>query len=58
MANVSTHPAILTVFDAGVAADGRLFLVMEYCPGGYGDTYRTTRISVPEVLRTGVRIVS
>jgi serine/threonine protein kinase len=58
MAHVSTHPAILTVFDAGVAADGRLYLVMEFCPGGYGDTYRTTRIPVPEVLRTGVRMAS
>ena len=58
MAHVSTHPAILTVFDAGVAADGRLYLVMEFCPSGFGDTYRTTRIPVAEVLRTGVRMAS
>jgi serine/threonine protein kinase len=58
MAHVSTHPAILTVFDAGVAADGRLYLVMEYCPSGYGDTYRTERIPIPEVLKTGIRMAS
>lgn len=58
MAHVSTHPSILTVFDAGIASDGRLYLVMEYCPSGYGDTYRTERVPVPEVLRTGVRMAS
>lgn len=58
MSQLSTHPAIVTVFDAGIAADGRLYLVMEYCPSGYGDSYRTERISVAEVLRTGVRMAA
>src|SRR5690606_1169274 len=32
MAMLSTHPAIVTIYQAGVAADGRPYLVMEYCP--------------------------
>jgi len=32
MAKVSSHPAILSVYGAGVSADGRPFIVMEYCP--------------------------
>ena len=30
MAKVSSHPAILSVYGAGVSADGRPFIVMEY----------------------------
>ena len=32
MARVSSHPAILSIYGAGVSADGHPFLVMEYCP--------------------------
>ena len=32
MAMLSTHPAIVTIYQAGVAADGRPYIVMEYCP--------------------------
>ena len=31
MAKLSSHPNIVSVFQAGVAADGRPFLVMEEC---------------------------
>ncbi len=30
MAMLSTHPAIVTIYQAGVAGDGRPYLVMEY----------------------------
>ena len=33
MARLSSHPSILTVYDASISADGRPYLVMEYCPG-------------------------
>ena len=58
MARLSAHPSILTVFDASISADGRPFIVMEYCPGSYSSRYRTDRIPVAEVLSTGVRIAS
>ena len=38
MAQLSHHPSIVTIYHAAIAADGRPFLVMEYCsrpgPGG------------------------
>ena len=32
MAKVSSHPAILSIYGAGVSEGGRPFIVMEYCP--------------------------
>lgn len=59
MATLSHHPSIVTVFQADVAPDGRPYLVMEYCSRpGLGQRYRADRMSVPEVLRIGVRLAS
>lgn len=56
MAQLSTHPAILTVHQSGVSADGRPYLVMEMCPSSVGDRYRDEPLSVAEVLRIGIKI--
>jgi len=57
MAALSTHPAIVTIYHAGIAADGRPYLVMEYCSRpNLSVRYRSERLSVAEVLRIGVRI--
>ncbi|MGC4175300.1 serine/threonine-protein kinase [Demequina sp.] len=58
MAGLSSHPAILTVFEASVAPDGRPYLVMEYCPASMAVRYRSEQIPIAEVLSTGVRIAS
>jgi serine/threonine protein kinase len=58
MAQLSAHPAILTVFQSGVAADGRPFLVMELCSATIGETYRDVPLSVSEALRIGIKIAS
>jgi hypothetical protein len=58
MARLSSHPSILTVYQAGVAADGRPYLVMEFCPTGLGQRYRAAPIPLSEVLTTGVRVAS
>lgn len=59
MARLSHHPSIVTVHHADVAADGRPYLVMEYCSRrGLGERYRTERMGVAEVLRIGVRLAS
>lgn len=56
-ARVSHHPSIVTVYQAGVTADGREFLVMEHCPRpNLGRRYRSERIGIAEVLQTGVRL--
>ncbi|WP_022884209.1 serine/threonine-protein kinase [Glaciibacter superstes] len=58
MAQLSSHPAILTVFQASVSADGRPYLVMEYCSSTLSQQYRTEPLAVPDVLRIGIRIAS
>jgi serine/threonine protein kinase len=58
MAQLSSHPSVLTVFQAGVSADGRPYLVMEYCSSTLSQRYRAEPLAVPDVLRIGVRIAS
>ncbi|MCL2090639.1 MAG: serine/threonine protein kinase [Micrococcales bacterium] len=59
MAQVSQHPAIVTVHHAGFADDGRPYLVMEYCSRpGVAERYRTERMGVAECLRIAIRIAS
>ena len=58
MAQLSSHPAILTVYEAGVSSDGRPYLVMEYCSATLSQRYRSETLPVPEVLRIGVKIAS
>jgi len=58
MAQLSAHPSVLTVFQAGVSADGRPYLVMEYCSNSLDQRYRSGRLPVSELLRIGVTIAS
>jgi serine/threonine protein kinase len=58
MAQLSAHPSILTVYQAGVSGDGRPYLVMELCSASLSERYRRERIPVAEVLRIAVRIGS
>jgi serine/threonine protein kinase len=59
MAQLSHHPSIVTIYHAAIAADGRPFLVMEYCSRpGLAERYRQERISVAEALRIGIRLAS
>lgn len=58
LAHLSAHPAIVTVYQAGISADGRPYIVMEYCPGSLAQRYRIERLPVEEVLAIGVRMAS
>lgn len=58
MASLSTHPSILTVYQASVSADGRPYLVMELCSAAIGQRYRSRPLAVPEVLSIGIRVAS
>jgi len=58
MAQLSSHPSILTVYQASVSSDGRPYLVMELCSSSLSERYRRERIPVPEVLRIAVKIGS
>ncbi len=58
MARLSSHPSILTVYEASISADGRPYLVMEYCPTSLTTRYRREAIPVAEVLQLGIKIAS
>lgn len=58
LAHLSAHPSIVTVYQAGISADGRPYIVMEYCPGSFAQRYRVERLPVAEVLAVGVKMAS
>lgn len=58
LAKVSAHPSILSIFSASVSADGRPYLVLEYCPDSLRSSFRTQPMDVPQVLDLGVRLAS
>ena len=56
LAHLSAHPSIVTVYQAGISADGRPYIVMEYCPGSLAQRYRIERMPVDEVMAIAVRL--
>ncbi|HWS57723.1 MAG TPA: serine/threonine-protein kinase [Actinotalea sp.] len=57
MAQLSTHPSIVTIYEAGIATDGRPYLAMEYCPRpNLGKRYRREPFSVADALRIGIEV--
>ncbi|MGO4691821.1 serine/threonine-protein kinase [Glaciibacter sp. 2TAF33] len=57
MAQLSTHPYIVTIYHADVAGDDRPYFAMEYCSGpSLAERYKRERFSVEDALRTGVRL--
>lgn len=59
MAQVSSHPAIATIYSAGISDDNQPYFVMEHCSGGsLNPSYRNKPMSIADVLRTGVRVAS
>lgn len=58
LAHLSAHPSIVTVYQAGISADGRPYIVMEFCPGSLAQRYRIERMPVDEVLTVGVKMAS
>lgn len=59
MAQLSTHPYIVTIYQADVAGDDRPYFVMEYCSGpSLAERYKQETFPVADALRTGVRLSS
>ncbi len=57
MARLSTHPSIVTVYQVGIAPDGRPYLVMEYCSQpNLDDRLRQGAFSEVATLQIGVEI--
>ncbi|MBF4562750.1 protein kinase [Microbacterium sp. VKM Ac-2870] len=59
MALLSTHPAIVTIYQAGVSDDGRPYLVMEYCSRpNLQVRSRAAAFSIAEALRVGIQVAA
>ena len=59
MALLSTHPAIVTIYQAGVSDDHRPYLAMEYCPKpNLQVRSRAAALSVAEALRIGIQVAA
>lgn len=59
MAELSQHPSIVTIHQAGESEDGRRYLVMEYCSRpNLARRYRSEPLGLPEVLSLGVRLAA
>ncbi len=57
MAQLSSHPSIVTVYQAGIAESGQAYLVLEYCAlPNYGTRFRREAIALEEALSVGVQI--
>ncbi|WP_346927291.1 serine/threonine-protein kinase [uncultured Arthrobacter sp.] len=59
MAQLSSHPYIVTIFEAEITDSGHSYLAMEYCSRPSLDVrYRRQRFSVDEVLAVGIQVAS
>jgi len=58
MARLSAHPSILTIYQAGISADGRPYLATEFCPDSMSARYKQGRLPLHDVLDTGVRMAA
>lgn len=57
MASLSTHPSIVTIYQADIAADGRPYLAMEYCPNpNLAVRLRQGPLPIADALRIGVQV--
>ncbi|MCC3297184.1 serine/threonine protein kinase [Arthrobacter sp. zg-Y916] len=59
MAQLSSHPYIVTIYEADTTADGRSYLAMEYCSRPSLDArYRQGGLPLAEVLAVGIQVAS
>lgn len=57
MARLASHPSILSVYGAGVAETGQLYLVMEYCPPpNMGRRVKQRPLTVQRALEVGIQL--
>lgn len=59
MAQLSTHPYIVTIYEADITSSGHLYLAMEYCSRPNLDVrLKRSRFSVDEALTVGIQVAS
>lgn len=59
MAQLSTHPYIVTIYEADITPEGHSYLAMEYCSRPSLDLrYRKERFRLQEALAIGIQVAS
>ncbi|KAB7790178.1 serine/threonine-protein kinase [Bifidobacterium leontopitheci] len=59
MAQLSAHPYILSIHDAGVTSTGLGYIVLEYAPGGsYKELIREHPLTADQMLDLGIKLCS
>lgn len=56
MARLSSHPSIVTIYQASISLDGSPYIAMEYCPASMGSLTKGKPAALNDVLDAGVRI--
>lgn len=56
MARLSSHPSVVTIYQASISLDGSPYIAMEYCPASMGALTKGKPAQLAEVLDAGVRI--
>lgn len=56
MARLSSHPSIVTIYQASISLDGSPYIAMEYCPASMGALTKGKPAALRDVLDAGVRI--
>jgi len=57
MAQLASHPSIVTIFSADISEGGRPYILMEYCSRpSLAERYKARPLSVAEMLQTMIRL--
>ncbi|QIM19361.1 serine/threonine protein kinase [Leucobacter coleopterorum] len=56
MARLSSHPSVVSIYQASISLDGLPYLAMEYCPESMGARTKGNPVPLKDVLDAGVRI--
>lgn len=56
MARLSSHPSIVSIYQASVSLDGAPYIAMEFCPASMGALTKGRPAQLRDVLDAGVRI--
>ena len=56
MARLSSHPSIVSIFQASISQEGLPYLAMEFCPASMGAQTKGRPAPLEQVLDAGVRI--
>lgn len=59
MAQLSSHPYIVTIYEANITADNHFYLAMEYCSRpSLDERYKAGRLGLEEALSLGIQVAS